>query len=126
MYQSLTKTLSYTNSELEKAKILVLAPTEVAAVNIGDTTIHTSLSIPINCFGKYIPPLSDKMKSMLRNKLSEVKAINIYEKYMVSNDLLLHIHLPLEFFACPKNTAGKSFAEITIIEVRDPKQLSQG
>ena len=97
MYQSLTQTLSYRNLELEKAKILVLAPTGVAAINIGDTTIHTSLNILINGFQKYIPPLSDKMKSMLRNRLSEVKVINIYEKSMVSIDLLLHIHIRLDF-----------------------------
>ena len=73
LYQSLSKTFSYRNSELEKAKVLLLAPAGVAAINIGGTTIHTGLNITVGCFGKHLPPLSDKMRSMLRNRLSEVK-----------------------------------------------------
>ena len=73
--------------------MLLLAPTGVAAMNIGGTTIHTGLNIPVGCFRKHVPPLSDKMRTMLRNRLSEVKVLIIDEASMVSNDLLLHIHL---------------------------------
>ena len=66
LYQSLSKTFSYRNSELEKAKVLLLGPTGVAAINIGGTTIHAGLNIPVGIFGKYLPPLSDKMRSMSR------------------------------------------------------------
>ena len=121
LYQSLSKTFSYRNSELEKAKVLLLAPTGVAAINIGDTTIHTGLNIPVGCFGKHLPPLSDKMRSMLRNRLSEVKVLIIDEVSMVSNDLLLHIHLRLtEIFASKGNFP---FAGITVIAVGDFLQL---
>ena len=121
LYQSLSKTFSYRNSELEKAKVLLLAPTGVAAINIGDTTIHTGLNIPVGCFGKHLPPLSDKMRSMLRNRLSEIKVLIIDEVSMVSNDLLLHIHLRLtEIFASKGNFP---FAGITVIAVGDFLQL---
>ena len=79
LYQSLSKTFSYRTSELEKSKILLLAPAGVAAINIGDTAIHTGLNIPDGCFGKHLPPLSDKIRSMLRNRLSEVKVLIIDE-----------------------------------------------
>ena len=75
------------NPELEKVKVLLLAPAGVVAINIGGTTIHTGLDIPVGCFGKHLPPLSDKMRSMLRNRLSEVKVLIIDEVSMVSNEL---------------------------------------
>ena len=40
IYQSLTKTLSYGNTLVDKPKALLMAPTGVAATNIDGTTIH--------------------------------------------------------------------------------------
>ena len=121
LHQSLSKTFSYRNSELEKAKVLLLSPAGVAAINIVGITIHTDLNIPVGCFGKHLPPLSDKMRFMLRNRLSEVKVLITDEVSMVSNDLLLHIHLRLtEIFASKGNF---SFAGITVIAVGDFLQL---
>ena len=60
LYQSLSKIFSYRYAELEKAKVLLLAPAGVAAMNIGGTTIHTGLNIPVGCFRKHVPPLSIK------------------------------------------------------------------
>ena len=51
-YQSLTKTLSYGNVSVDKPKVLQMAPTGVAPVNIDSTTIHTALNIPTGSFGK--------------------------------------------------------------------------
>ena len=59
--------------------MLLLAPSGVAAINIGGTTIHIGLNIPVGCFGNHLPSLSDKMRSMLRNRLSEVKVLIIDE-----------------------------------------------
>ena len=121
LYQSLSEAFSYRNSELEKAKVLLLAPTDVGAINIGGTTIHTGLNIPVGSSGKHLPLLSDKMRSMLRNKLSEVKVLIFDEVSMVSNDLLLHIHLRLtEIFASKGNFP---FAGFTVIAVGDFLQL---
>ena len=41
IYQSLTKTLSYGNTLVDKPKALLMVPTGVAAINIDGTTIHT-------------------------------------------------------------------------------------
>ena len=52
LYQSLTKILSYGNVSLDKPKVLLMASTGAAAVNIDGTIIHTALNRPINQFGK--------------------------------------------------------------------------
>ena len=104
LYQYLTKTFSYRNSSLDKPKVLDVAPTGVAAVNIDETAIHSALHIPVGYFGRNLPGLSDKMKSSLRNKYSELKVLMIDEISMVSNDLLFNIHLRLvEIFGCQSN-----------------------
>ena len=92
MYHSVTKTFSYHGKELEKPRVMLLAPTGIAAINIGGNTIHSGLSIPVNQYGKTVPKLSDKIRSSLRNKLSEVRLLIIDEVSMVSNKLLLYIH----------------------------------
>ena len=85
--------------------MLLLTQASVAAINVKAATIHSSLDIPVGCFGKRLPLSSDKMISMLMNKLSEVKAIVIDETSMVSDDLLLHITLRVvNHFAYTSNT----------------------
>ena len=46
-----TKTLSYHTAESSKEKVLLLATTGVAAININSTTIHSALKIP---FGRFV------------------------------------------------------------------------
>ena len=70
IYQCLTKTLSYGSILVDKPKALLMAPTGVAAINIDGTTIHTAFNIPVGHFGSNLPPLSDKMKSSLRDSLN--------------------------------------------------------
>ena len=61
------------------------------------------------------------MRSMLRNRLSEVKVIIIDDVSMISNELLLHIHLQLtETFTFKGNFP---FEGITVITVGDFLQL---
>ena len=77
--------------------------------------MNTVLKIPINQFEKNIPPLSDEMKSSLRNKLSDLKVIIIDEISMVSNDLLFHVHLQLtEIFGSAND---QPFAGVSVITV---------
>ena len=93
----------------------------VAAINIDGTTIHTGLGIPVGYFGKNLPRLSDKMRSSLRNKLRELRALIIDEISMVSNLQLLYIHLRLvEIFGCSDNIP---FAGITVVACGDLLQL---
>ena len=85
------------------------------------TTIHTALNIPINQFGKKLSPLSDKKRSSLRCKLSDLKVIIIDEMSMVSNDLLFHVHLHLtEIFG---SVNDQPFAGASVITVGDFFQL---
>ena len=121
LYQSLTKIFPYGNVSLDKPKVLVMALTGVTAVNIDEATIHTVLNIPINQSGKNLRPLSDKMISTLRNKLSDLKVSIIDEISMVSNDLLFLVHLRLtEMF---RSLNDLPFARVSVITVGDFFQL---
>ena len=62
LFISLTKTLSYHTEESSKQKVLLLAQTGVAAININGTTIHSALKIPVGRFGKNVPQLIDKLR----------------------------------------------------------------
>ena len=89
---SVSKTLCYGNSCIEKPNLLLLAPTGVAAVNINGTTIHSALGISIESRGLTLQKLSDTRRCKLRQDLSDVKALIIDEVSMVSNKLLLYVH----------------------------------
>ena len=89
IYMSINKVLMYKGGNPEKPRILLLAPTGVAAVNIDGTTIHTALGINV---GGKLYPLNDRQRGILRNKLAEVKFIIIDEISMVSNVLLYQVH----------------------------------
>ena len=116
-YQSLTKTLSYGSTLVDKPKALLMAPTNVAAINIDSTTIYTDFNIPVGHFGGYLPPRSYKMKSSLRNRLSELKIIVIDEISLIFNNLLFYDHLRLnEIFGTVND---KPFAGISVITVGD-------
>ena len=100
--------------------VLLMAPTGVAAVNIGGTTVNTGLAIPKHA-GINLPPLPDQKKTLLRLSLSELKLLIIDEISMISNNRLLHIHQRLkEIFG---TSSSKIFAGISIIAVGDLHQL---
>ena len=54
IYHSLQKTFSFKNGDPEKARVTLLAPTGVAAVNIDGTTVHSGLGIPVGHNGKCV------------------------------------------------------------------------
>ena len=102
---------------VDKTKALLMAPTGVAAINIDGTTVPTDFNIPVGHFGSNLPPRSDKMKSILRNRLSELKIIIIDEISMIFNNLLFYEHLRLnEIFGTVND---KPFAGISVITVGD-------
>jgi len=49
MYSALNKLLCH-HGDISKAKVMLLAPTGVASINIDGTTIHTGLGIPCSNF----------------------------------------------------------------------------
>ena len=118
---SVTKTLSYRTKDPEKPRMMRLAPTGVAAINIEGTTIHSALGIPVGRYGNTIPKLSDKMRSSLRNKLSALQVLIVDEISKISNKLLLYIHQRLvEIFGC---SADLPFAGLTVMFCGDFYQL---
>ena len=119
--QFLEKTFTDYTGNAEKPKVLVLAPTGVAAINVDGTTIHSGLGIPVNCKTSALPKLSDAKRCQLRNLFSEVEIIIIDEISMVSNITLTHIHQRLcEIFGC---NLDQPFAGKTVLVVGDLMQL---
>ena len=89
IFISISKLLSFKGGDPEEPRILILAPTGVAAINIDGTTIHTALGINV---GHKLYPLNDRQGGTLRNKLSEIKFIIIDEISMVSSVLFYQVH----------------------------------
>ena len=95
-----------------------MGPTGISAVNIVGTIIHSGLGIKP---GVKLLGLSDKMKTSLRNALSEVKMVIIDEFSMVSSDLFFNINARLlEIFMC---STAVEFAGLTVVLVADLLQL---
>ena len=118
IYMSINKVLMYKGGNPEKPRILLLAPTGVAAVNIDGTTIHTALAINV---GGKLYPLNDRQRGILRNKLTEAKFIIIDEISMVSNVLLHQVHQRLnEIYGC---SAELPFAGLPVLACGDLYQL---
>ena len=65
----------------DKPRVLILAPTSLAAININGKTVHSGLGIGI---GK---GLNYKQRGILRNKLSEETLVFIDEISIVSSIL---------------------------------------
>ena len=89
IFMSISKSLSFKGGDPEKPRILILAPTGVAAINIDGTTIHTALGINV---GHKLYRLNDRQRGILRNKFSEIKFIIIDEISMVSSVLFYQVH----------------------------------
>ena len=81
IYQSASKLLQRHGGSMEKSRVLILAPTGVASININGKTIHSALGLP--CPGKLCQLDSNTLAS-LRNKFSEVQLIIVDEISMVS------------------------------------------
>ena len=96
----LLKTFSFHSGSPDKPKILLLAPTGVAAINIDGTTINNGLSINPNT-PDFLVKKPDLVKSKLRCDYSEVEFVILDEILMVSNITMLHIHKRLcKIFGC--------------------------
>ena len=101
---------------LDNPKVLPMAPTGSAAININVP------NIPVGEFGKNLLSLSYKIRSTLRNWLSHLKFIIVDEISMVSNNLLYYIHLRRNEIFVTADT--EPFAGLIILAVGDFFQLS--
>ena len=114
----LVKSLSYNEGPVDKARVLMLASTGVAAVIVDGATIHSASALsPKRNHNKGIPKLRDKKRCMLQNKYSLISVIIIDEISMVSNKLLSNVHQQLlEIFGCSPDIP---FRGISVIACRD-------
>ena len=121
VYQTVLKIFKHGPSNPDLPYVLLLAPTGVAAVNIGGSVISSSLGIPKNVFGEHTGSLPHERLSALRNMLSELKLIIIDKISMISNRMLKYIHERLkQIFNTPDSVL---FAGISLIAVGDFYQL---
>ena len=82
---AISKIFVYHCKDLEKPRVPLLGPTEISAVNISGTTIHSGLGIKP---GSKLLGLNDKSKAALRTRLSEVKLLIIIDELsIISSDL---------------------------------------
>ena len=98
IFHAVSKVFLYRSGDPSKPRVLLLAPTGVAAININGNTIHSGLHIP--CRGKLLP-LNDASKAELRNKYSEVELVIIDEISMVSSKLFYQVHKRMNEIFCP-------------------------
>ena len=106
----MNKVLGYKDGDADKPRILLLAPTGVAAININGTTIHSGLGINV---GSKLYPLNDQQRAALRNKLSEVRLIIIDDVSMVSSVLFYQVNQRLnETF---RYSGNEPFARLPVI-----------
>ena len=106
IYQAVSKIFLYHGSCPDRPRVLLLAPTGVASINIDGTTLHSAFGLP--CDGPFYP-LNNKVLDSLRRKFSEVQLIIIDEISMVSKKVFLQIHQRLvQIFMVQELFAGKS------------------
>ena len=85
---SVTRLLQYHDSSPEIRRVLILASTGLASINVNSTTVHSLLGLP--CRGKLFP-LDSNILAALRNKYAEVILVEILmvsKKIVLSNALL--------------------------------------
>ena len=120
IFQTLTRTFNLYSATSKKVKVLKIARTSVAAVNIYGTTINTAFGTPTTR-GNDILKVSDKMRCKVRLMYSEQEAVIIYEISKISNIRLYQIHCRLcEIFSVSLDI---SFSELTVTILGDLYQL---
>ena len=97
-FHAVSEVFLYQSGDPSKSRVLLLAPTGVAAININGNAIHPGFHIRYR--GKILP-LNDASKAELRNKYSEVELIIIDEISMVSNKLFYQVHKNMNEIFCP-------------------------
>ena len=85
IYNTISKTLLCHFEDPEKPRVLLLRPTIIPPVNIGAATIHSDFEIKPGT-GTKLLSLNNNSKASLKNRLSIVNFLIIYELSMASSD----------------------------------------
>jgi ATP-dependent DNA helicase PIF1 len=100
----------------------IAAPTGTAAFNVGSTTLHAHLKLPINYpKNMEIRGLTGDILKKIQHEFEGTELLVIDEKSMVSLSMLHHIHLRL-CQAKPEH-AGEPFGGVSMIIMGDFAQL---
>ncbi|XP_035663609.1 ATP-dependent DNA helicase PIF1-like [Branchiostoma floridae] len=106
--------------------VVLTAPTGVSAYNIGGSTAHSALSLPVDHTRKgktqYLPLSAEKL-SQLRRKFNNVHTVIIDEISMISNVRLEHIHIRLSEIKDTTADQHSYFGNLNIIAFGDFYQL---
>ena len=98
IYHVINEVFLYRNGDPGKPRVLLLASTSVAAIDINGNTIHSDMHIP--CRGILLP-LDVANKTQLRNNNSESALVIIDEISMASAKLFYQIHKRLNEIFSP-------------------------
>ena len=98
VFHAVNKVFLYRSGDPAKPRVLLLAPTGVASININGDTVNSGLHIPHR--GKLLP-LNDANKAELRNKYLEVELGIIDKISMASSKLFYQIHKRLNEIFSP-------------------------
>ena len=107
MCETITRHFQKQPGHIDNAeRVLILAPTGMAAYHIKGTTLHTGLHIPINC--EMLKPLSHSELNTLHSKFMHIKFKFIDEISMVGTMLFEKANRRAqEIFDCKKPFGGK-------------------
>ncbi len=97
-------------------KLVVVAPTGVAAINVRGQTIHSLFRVPPGFHGDRSPDINEKLKTLL----SAIEVLVIDEVSMVRADLLDFIDRSLRIARGAKDTP---FGGVQVVMFGDPYQL---
>ena len=89
----LQKSLTYGSKDIGKERLLMLAPTGVAAVNVDGSTIHSTLGILTDyCSGKCVLKLHQEK---VANNLRQINGMLSRIRYCLPKDMLKNIYFAL-------------------------------
>uniref|UniRef100_A0A1X7VGC9 ATP-dependent DNA helicase n=1 Tax=Amphimedon queenslandica TaxID=400682 RepID=A0A1X7VGC9_AMPQE len=106
--------------EPDEVIVLLTAPTGVAAFNIGEMTLHSSLMLGCKKYGSY-KSLSHDKANTLRLRLAKLNLLIIDDISMVGSNMLFDVHRKLnEILVQPHDVI---FGNLSILAVGDFYQL---